>query len=59
LAGNLNILKMSVNLLLVSVLDYDEYLATPNNFPTLIKMRAFESFSWDKLDGGHVSFIKT
>jgi hypothetical protein len=36
---------------------YDEYLATPNNYPTLIKMRAFESFSWDELDGGHVSFI--
>ena len=36
---------------------YDEYLATPNNYPTLIKMRAFESFSWDELNGGHVSII--
>jgi hypothetical protein len=36
---------------------YDEYLATPNNYPTLNKMRAFESFSWDELNGGHVSII--
>ena len=37
---------------------YDEYLATPNKYPILIKMRAFESFSWDELNGGHVSIIK-
>ncbi len=38
--------------------DFDEYLATPNNYPTLKRMRAFESFSWDELNGGHVSIIK-
>ena len=35
----------------------DEYLATPNNYPTHIRMRAFESFSWDELNGGHVSIF--
>ena len=35
----------------------DEYLATPTNYPTIIKMIAFESSSWDELAGGHVSFI--
>ena len=39
-------------------LDFDEYLATPSNYPTLIRMRAFESSSWDELNGGHVSIIK-
>ena len=38
--------------------DFDEYLATPNNYPTLIRIKALESFSWDELNGGHVSFIK-
>ena len=35
----------------------DEYLVTPNNYPKLIRMRAFESFSWDELNGGHVSIF--
>ena len=39
-------------------LDFDEYLATPNNYPTLIKNEGFESFSWDELNGGHISIIK-
>ena len=43
--------KSVVKLFLVN----DEYLATPNNYPTLIRMRAFE---WDELNGGHVSIIK-
>jgi hypothetical protein len=34
----------------------DEYLATTSN---LEEIKAFESFSWDELDGGHVSFIKS
>ena len=38
--------------------DFDEYLATPYNFPTLLLRRAFESSSWDKLNGGHVSIVK-
>jgi hypothetical protein len=37
---------------------FDEYLATPNNYPTLIEVRAFESSSRDELNGGHVSIIK-
>jgi hypothetical protein len=57
------ITKLAIKLPMLQLIDfdffpvYDEYLATPNNYPTLIKMRAFESFSWDELDGGHVSFI--
>ena len=48
----------TINKVFMLFLDFDEYLATPNNYPTLIRMRAFESSSWDELNGGHVSIIK-